>query len=75
MKAFSLAIFSSLLWIAVSLLNLWAIAAIYVDCRIAQLRLPLAILYVVAVTFLVIRTGRWKLISGFGCFASCCCGG
>jgi hypothetical protein len=60
----------ALLWCAVLLLNLWAIVAIYVDCRIEALRLPLPVIYAAAVIFVAIRVKRWKALACFGCFCA-----
>jgi Domain of unknown function (DUF4105) len=57
-----------LLWFALLLLNLWAVAAIYVDCRIAALCLALAVIYVAVVILLVIKVKRWKALACLGCF-------
>ena len=57
-----------LLWLAVLLLNLWAVAAIYVDCRIAALRLPLAVIYVAVVIFAADQGEAWKALACLGCF-------
>lgn len=59
---------ASLAWFALLLLNLWAVAAIYVDCRIAPLRIPLIIVYPAIVVFLLVRVKGWKAMSCFGCF-------
>lgn len=56
------------LWFALLLLNLWAVAAIYVDCRIAALRLPLAVIYVAVLISLLIWVKRWTALACFGCF-------
>jgi len=55
-------------WFALLLLNLWAVAAIYIDCRVSGLRIPLIGLYAAIVIFLLLRVQRWKALSGFGCF-------
>jgi hypothetical protein len=57
-----------LLWFVLLLLNLWAVAAIYVDCRIASLRLPLAIAYAAIVIFFAIKLTRRKTRVCLGCF-------
>ncbi len=50
------------------LLNVWAIAAIYVDCRVPSLRIPLAVIYVAILICLLVKTGRWRVLAGAGCF-------
>jgi len=57
-----------LLWSVVLLLNLWAVAAIYVDCRIAALRIPLAAVYLVIVILAAIMVKRRKMLACLGCF-------
>jgi len=59
---------AGLIWFALLLLNLWAVAALYVDCRIAALRIPLVVIYIAAVIFLLIFVRRWKALACFGCF-------
>src|SRR5271170_7141479 len=58
----------ALLWFVLLLLNLWAVAAIYVDCRIEALRLPLAIVYAGIVIFTAIKVRRGKVLACLGCF-------
>ena len=38
---------SPLVWLMLTLLSLWAMAALYIDVRLSALRLPLTILYAV----------------------------
>jgi Domain of unknown function (DUF4105) len=61
-----------LMGLVLLLLNLWAVAALYVDCRIAVLRIPLAAIYVGLVIFLLVWVKRWgvmgKALAGFACF-------
>src|SRR5271170_1585172 len=59
---------SALIWLALLLLNLWAVSAIYVDCRIPALRIPLVVIYVAAAVFLLIIVRRWKALACFACF-------
>ncbi len=58
----------ALLWLVLVLLNLWAVAAIYVDCRIEWLRLPAAVAYAAVVIFTVIKMKRSKMRACLGCF-------
>ncbi len=60
----------ALLWFALFLLNLWAVAAIYVDCRIAALRLPLVVIYLAVLILLAIKVKRRKMLACFGCFCT-----
>jgi hypothetical protein len=47
--------------IVLALLSLWAIAALYVDCRITALRIPVTLIYVFGViaVFIKLRRTRW----------------
>ena len=56
-------------WLVLILLNLWAVAAIYVDCRIASLRIVLAVAYLAALIFFVVRRRRLRALY---CLASFC---
>jgi hypothetical protein len=48
----------ALVWFVVAVLSLWAMAALYIDVRVAPLRVPLAIVYAV---ILVVILARYKL--------------
>ena len=43
------AVGSAVVWVVLALLTLWATAALFVDCRIAALRIPLTLIYVLGV--------------------------
>jgi hypothetical protein len=45
------------------LLNLWAVAAIYVDCRITSLRIVLAVAYLATLIFIIIKSKRFRAVS------------
>jgi hypothetical protein len=60
----------AVVWMVLSLLSLWAMAALYIDVRWSALRVPLTILYVV---ILVVILARYRLhiraaLLCFGCF-------
>jgi len=57
-----------LLWCVLLFLNLWAVAAIYVDCRIAALRIALAVVYLVVVILTAITVKRAKMLACLACF-------
>ena len=59
---------ATIMWLLLLLLNLWAVAALYVDCRIASLRIVLVGIYLVVLILLTVRTGRWRALSSFICF-------
>ena len=42
------------MWFVLTLLTLWAVAALYVDFRIAALRIPVTVIYVIAVVAILI---------------------
>lgn len=50
------------------LLNLWAVAALYVDCRIAWLRIPVVVIYVAAIVFVLTFLRRQKALACLACF-------
>lgn len=56
------ALASVLLWIILGILTLWALAALYVDVRIAWLRIPAVFLYVVALIaiFWKVKAQRYR---------------
>jgi Domain of unknown function (DUF4105) len=61
---------STIVWVVLALLTLWAIAALYVDCRIAALRVPLALIYALGVITVFVKLRRTRLaaiayVSGF----------
>ena len=64
-------------WCAVALLNLWAVAALWVDIRIAMLRIPVTVIYVVGILAIPLMVkGRVRALglclAGFA--TSGCCG-
>ena len=59
---------STIMWVVLVLINLWAVAAIYVDCRIAWLHMVLAAIYLTVLIFLIVRTGRWRPLACLICF-------
>lgn len=58
----------ALVWLILSLCTLWAATAIYVDCRIAILRLPMALIYLAAVAVLTITMKERRARACLGCF-------
>ena len=51
----------AMMWLVLALLTLWAVAALYVDVRIPYLRIPLALIYVVAIITILVKLkgSRW----------------
>src|ERR1700712_4369712 len=49
-------------WTLLVLINLWAAAAIYVDCRIPVLGTILAVLYLAGVVLLLVKRGRTRAL-------------
>jgi Domain of unknown function (DUF4105) len=45
----------TVLWIVVALLILWAASAIYVDCRVASLRIPLTVIYISGIIAILVK--------------------
>ena len=58
-----------ILWSFLLLLNAWALAALYVDCRIPALRIPLIIVYLATLILLVAKFQRYRALSSLFCFA------
>jgi hypothetical protein len=56
------------MWFSLVLANLWALAAIYVDCRIPWLRIPLAVIYLGVLIFVVVGTRRYRALACLLCF-------
>ena len=54
----------TIVWVVLALLTLWAAAALFVDCRIITLRIPVTLIYVFgAITVLVkLRQVRWAAV-------------
>jgi hypothetical protein len=54
-------------WLALALLSLWAVGALYVDFRVAALRIPLAVIYVLGIiaVLLKVKRRRWAVVGGF----------
>lgn len=59
---------TTIMWFLLLLLNLWAVAAIYVDCRIDSLRIVLVVIYLAVLIFLMVKTGRLRALSSLLCF-------
>src|SRR5277367_769857 len=59
---------STVMWFVLLVLNLWAVAALYVDCRIAWLRIPTVTIYVAAVILLLVLVRRRKALACVACF-------
>jgi hypothetical protein len=52
----------SLMWLSLLVLNIWAIAALYIDCRISWLRVPVVLLYAAIVTAFLWRTPKRRAL-------------
>jgi hypothetical protein len=63
---------SAIVWFILALLILWAVAALYVDFRIATLRIPVTVIYVLGIIAIVFkfRVSRWAAVLCLGGF--CC---
>jgi len=59
------------MWLVVALLTLWAVAAVYFDIRIAALRIPAAVIYVLAIIAILLKVKRRFWAAGL-CLASFC---
>jgi len=61
----------TVLWFVLALMTLWAVAALYVDFRIAVLRIPVTAIYVVAIIAILVKVKR-SLCAAALCFAGFC---
>src|SRR5271167_4348288 len=61
----------TLMWLVLALLTLWAIAALYVDFRTAALRIPVTVIYVLAIIAILIKVKR-RLWAAALCLAGFC---
>ena len=59
------------MWLVLALMTLWAIAALYVDFRIAALRIPLTVIYALAILAILIKVKR-RLWAAVLCLAGFC---
>lgn len=66
------AIGTTVAWLILAVLTLWAVSALYVDFRIAALRFPFALLYVVGIIAILFKfkRSRWAALL---CLAGFCC--
>jgi hypothetical protein len=62
------AIGTAFMWLTLVLLNLWAAAAIYVDCRIPALRIPLTLIYLAILILVIVATRRHRALYCLICF-------
>jgi hypothetical protein len=46
------------IWFLLSLLTLWAVAALYIDCRIAALRIPVTGAYILGIIAIILKVKR-----------------
>ena len=60
-----------IMWLVLALLTLWAMAALYVDFRVAWLRVPLTVIYVLAIIAILVTVKR-RLWAAALCFAGFC---
>ncbi len=59
------------MWFVLALLIVWAVAALYVDCRVAALRIPVTVIYVLAVIAILLKVKR-RLWAAALCFVGFC---
>jgi hypothetical protein len=45
-------------WLVLSLLTLWAVAALYVDFRVPWLRVPITVVYILAIVVILFKVKR-----------------
>ena len=54
----------TIVWFILALLTLWAVAALYVDFRIAALRIPVTLIYVVGIISILLKLKGSRLGCG-----------
>jgi hypothetical protein len=59
------------MWFVVALLTLWAVAALYVDFRVQALRIPLTVIYVLAIIAILFKVKRRLWAAAFCCAGFC----
>jgi len=61
----------TIVWFILALLTLWAVAALYVDFRIAALRIPVTLIYILGIiaALFKFKRSRWAAVL---CFAGFC---
>jgi hypothetical protein len=59
------------MWLILALLSLWAVAALYVDSRIAALRIPVTLIYVLGIITILFKFKRSGWAAGL-CLAGFC---
>ena len=62
----------TIVWFILALLTLWAVAALYFDFRIAALRIPVTLIYVLGIIAILFKFKRSRLVSVL-CLAGFCC--
>jgi len=55
----------TIVWVVLVLLTVWAVAALFVDCRITALRIPVTLVYVLGVITIFVkhRRSRWSAVA------------
>jgi hypothetical protein len=61
----------TIMWLILAVLTLWAVSALYVDFRIEALRIPLTVIYVVAIVAILFKV-KPRLWAAALCFAGFC---
>jgi Domain of unknown function (DUF4105) len=61
----------AIMWFMLALLTLWAVAALYVDLRVAALRLPVTLIYVLGIIVILLKVKRKRWAAAL-CFAGFC---
>ena len=59
------------LWLILAVLTLWALAALYIDTRIAAWRIPLTLIYGIGI-FVILFRFKWSAKAAALCLAAFC---
>src|SRR6266851_10182597 len=62
----------TIMWFMLALLTLWAVAALYVDLRIASLRIPVTLIYVLGIVAILLKL-KWSRWTAALCLLGFCC--
>jgi hypothetical protein len=61
----------AILWLVLSLLTVWAVAALYVDFRVSWLRVPITVIYVLGIAVILFKVKRRSWAAAL-CLAGFC---
>jgi hypothetical protein len=63
---------TTIMWLVLAVLTLWAVAAVYVDFRIAVLRIPVTLIYVLGIITIFVKLKRSLWAAALYLLGFCC---